>query len=53
MKWNDAFDVLATPKSNYYYTEDIAEWFNGADLENIQTHYLEEAGLTAIGEQAK
>ena len=23
MKWNDAFDVLATPKSNYYYQEDI------------------------------
>ncbi len=48
MKHNDAFDVLATPKSNYYYTEDIAKRYNDAGLHGIQGKYLQEAGLTFI-----
>jgi len=48
MKHNDAFDVLATPKSNYYYTEDIQKWFEDAWLKHIQGKYLHEAGLTFI-----
>ncbi len=46
MKHNDAFDVLATPKSNYYYTADIDSWFQEAKLHNIRWKYLEEAGIT-------
>lgn len=49
MKWNDAFDVLATPKSNYYYQEDIEGWFARAELQDIKAKYLIEAGITAIG----
>ena len=48
MKHNDAFDVLATPKSNYYYMEDIQQWFESAGLKDIQGKYLHEAGLTFI-----
>lgn len=49
MKLNDAFDVLATPKSNYYYVEEIEKWFREADLKNIQSHEHSEAGITCIG----
>lgn len=48
MKHNDAFDVLATPKSNYYYIEDIQKWFQDAKLYDIQWKYLHEAGLTFV-----
>lgn len=51
MKWNDAFDVLATPKSNYYYQEDIEGWFGRAGLQDIQAKYLIEAGITAVGKK--
>jgi hypothetical protein len=36
MKLNDAFDVLATPKSNYYYAEQIKEWFTDAHLTEVK-----------------
>ena len=36
MKVNDAFDVLATPKSNYYYVEEIERWFHQANLDTIK-----------------
>ncbi len=49
MKLNDAFDVLATPKSNYYYVEDIKNWFESAHLKNIQAYEHPEAGITSIG----
>ncbi|MFH1353953.1 MAG: methyltransferase domain-containing protein [bacterium] len=49
MKLNDAFDVLATPKSNYYYTEEIENWFKEARLQNVQTYEHPEAGITAVG----
>lgn len=49
MKLNDAFDVLATPKSNYYYREEIERWFRNARLENIRTFEHPEAGITCIG----
>ncbi len=49
MKLNDAFDVLATPKSNYYYKEEIENWFTDATLQNINAHEHPEAGITCIG----
>lgn len=49
MKLNDAFDVLATPKSNYYYVEQIEKWFRDANLRNIKTYEHPEAGITCIG----
>ena len=49
MKLNDAFDVLATPKSNYYYVEEIKQWFSNASLKNIQAYEHPEAGITCIG----
>lgn len=49
MKLNDAFDVLATPKSNYYYLEEIKQWFTNVALKNIQTYEHPEAGITCIG----
>ncbi len=49
MKLNDAFDVLATPKSNYYYVEEIREWFTDAHLQAIEAYEHPEAGITCIG----
>lgn len=49
MKLNDAFDVLATPKSNYYYVEEIKAWFGQSKLRNIQAYEHPEAGITCIG----
>lgn len=49
MKLNDAFDVLATPKSNYYYVEDIKAWFERAKLTGVQAYEHPEAGITCIG----
>ncbi len=49
MKLNDAFDVLATPKSNYYYREEIETWYRNSHLKNIQTFEHPEAGITASG----
>jgi SAM-dependent methyltransferase len=49
MKLNDAFDVLATPKSNYYYSEEIVRWFTAAKLKDIQVYEHPEAGITCIG----
>ena len=49
MKLNDAFDVLATPKSNYYYREEIEKWFQNATLRDIKAFEHPEAGITCIG----
>ncbi len=49
MKLNDAFDVLATPKSNYYYVEEIIKWFNSAHLKEVQAYEHPEAGITCVG----
>lgn len=49
MKLNDAFDVLATPKSNYYLAEEIEAWFQEAKLEEIQSFEHPEAGITCTG----
>lgn len=49
MKLNDAFDVLATPKSNYYYREEIEKWFQNAKLNDIKAFEHPEAGITCIG----
>jgi len=52
MKLNDAFDVLATPKSNYYYKEDIEAWYARAILKNVAAFEHPEAGITCIGTYA-
>lgn len=49
MKLNDAFDVLATPKSNYYFSEEIEKWFTEASLKDIASFEHPEAGITCIG----
>jgi len=51
MKLNDTFDVLATPKSNYYYVEEIEKWFKSAKLKNTQSFEHPEAGITCIGQK--
>lgn len=53
MKLNDAFDVLATPKSNYYYVEEIERWFKEANLLDARFYEHPEAGITAIGSLQK
>lgn len=53
MKLNDAFDVLATPKSNYYTVEEIGAWFNHAGLKHIDAYEHPEAGITCIGTYGK
>ncbi|MFZ1655194.1 MAG: methyltransferase domain-containing protein [Candidatus Moraniibacteriota bacterium] len=49
MKLNDAFDVLATPKSNYYFVEEIENWFREARLREIKSFEHPEAGITCTG----
>ncbi len=49
MKLNDAFDVLATPKSNYYSFEEIENWFKDGNLKDIKSFEHPEAGITCIG----
>lgn len=51
MKLNDAFDVLATPKSNYYYVEEIEGWFKSAKLNEIKSFEHKEAGITCVGKK--
>lgn len=46
MKLNDSFDVLATPKSNYYNIEDIIPWYEEWGFLNVKWKYLDEAWLT-------
>lgn len=53
MKLNDAFDVLATPKSNYYYKEEAEQWFAQSKLQNVHSYEHNEAGITCIGEYGK
>lgn len=49
MKLNDAFDVLATPKSNYYYKEEIEKWFGVSQLTAVRSYEHPEAGITCTG----
>lgn len=51
MKFNDSFDVLATPKSNYYTLEDIEKWFKDAGLKIKDIHYVKETGITCLGQK--
>lgn len=53
MKLNDAFDVLATPKSNYYRVEEVKKWFSDAELKDIDAYEHPEAGITCIGKYGK
>ena len=50
MKLNDAFDVLATPKSNYFLVEEIEDWFKKANYKNIKAYEHREAGITCVGD---
>lgn len=49
MKINDSFDIIATPKSNYYYVEEIEKWFKEAGLKEIKSYEHPEAGITCVG----
>lgn len=49
MKLNDTFDVLATPKSNYYRVETIVGWFRDNGLDEIKSYEHPEAGITCQG----
>lgn len=49
MKLNDAFDVLATPKSNYYRYEEVEQWFVESRLKRVKSYEHPEAGITATG----
>ncbi len=49
MKLNDAFDVLATPKSNYYLREEVETWFKGSKLRSVRSFEHPEAGITCTG----
>lgn len=49
MKLNDAFDVLATPKSNYYYKEEIEVWYKDGHLKEVKSFEHPEAGITCVG----
>lgn len=51
MKLNDAFDVLATPKSNYYFSEQVVEWYERCGYKQIKHYEHKEAGITLIGER--
>lgn len=48
MKVSDAFDVFATPHSNYYYVEEIEEWFRRAGLPDVRCFEHPEAGISCI-----
>lgn len=52
MKLNDTFDILATPKSNYYFVEEICAWFQRRELKDIKAYEHPEAGITCRGEYA-
>ncbi|EKE16391.1 MAG: hypothetical protein ACD_11C00018G0027 [uncultured bacterium] len=49
MKLNDSFDIIATPKSNYYFVEEIEKWFQDANLKDIKSYEHPEAGITCQG----
>jgi len=49
MKLNDSFDIIATPKSNYYYVEEIEKWFSDSALKDIKSYEHPEAGITCQG----
>lgn len=51
MKLNDTFDIIATPKSNYYKVEEIEKWFQDANLKDIKSYEHPEAGITCIGKK--
>ncbi len=50
MKLNDTFDIVATPKNNYYYVEEVKRWFHDALLRHVDAYEHPEAGITCIGE---
>lgn len=54
-KWNDSFDVLSAPKSQYYVLWDIWKWFAQAGLKNVSIDYRilrgKAKGIIGIGEK--
>lgn len=49
VKYNDAFDVLATPKSNYYRLDQIKSWLVDAKLKKQKVLYLRKKSIKAFG----
>lgn len=52
VKWNDAFDVLATPRSTYWKEEEIRDWFEEARLTNIQIIPLRKSSVKGFGRRS-
>lgn len=50
MKLSDAFDVFATPYSNYYYVEEVRAWLTESHLLDIQCFEHPEAGITCTAQ---
>lgn len=50
VKLNDAFDVLATPKSRYYKMETIQDWFTRANLRQPRLSFLRKKSIIAYAE---
>lgn len=48
MKLSDAFDVFATPKSNYYYVEEVETWHRLPALHQARCYEHREAGITCM-----
>lgn len=49
VKINDTFDVLATPKSNYYTKDEIKLWLEKAKLTQQKVLYLRKKSIKAFG----
>jgi len=47
VKLNDAFDVLATPRSRYYMMDEIKDWFLRAGFKNPKLSYLRKKSIIA------
>ncbi|MFA5070033.1 MAG: class I SAM-dependent methyltransferase [Patescibacteria group bacterium] len=51
VKLNDAFDVLATPKSRYYKIEKIRNWFKNAGFSESKLSYLRKKSIIAYSKK--
>jgi len=49
VKWNDAFDVFATPKSTYWLKEQIEAWYHQAQFRRFEVSHLRRKSLKAYG----
>lgn len=49
VKLNDAFDVLATPKSTYWLKQQIEDWYRNAGFQEFSVSYLRKKSVKAYG----